>query len=78
MIYPLNAESAKKIVEDSNLEKYALEINEINEKIKAAAGEGNYCITVTNYPAAVYGLYENAGYILNFYEDGRVIFWWNI
>ncbi len=64
MSTPLLKETAKRMVEDYLFETYTKEINEINEKIKAAANKGNYSIVVDAdlYSARVYDLFEKSGY----------------
>ena len=66
MSIPLSKETAKRIVKDYLFETYAKEIDEINEKIKAAANNGNYSIIIDAdlYSATVYKLFEESGYTI--------------
>ena len=64
MSAPLSKEAARRIVKDYLFETYAKEIDEINEKIKAAANKGNYSITIDAdlYCVTVYRLFAESGY----------------
>lgn len=64
MSVPLSKETARRIVEDYLFETYAKEIDEINEKIKAAASKGHYSIVIDEnlYSIATYNLFEESGY----------------
>ena len=66
MSTPLSKETARRIVKDYLFETYAKEIDEINEKIKAAANKGNSSIIIDTdpYSVAVYNLFEESGYTI--------------
>lgn len=66
MSTPLSKETARRIVKDYLFETYAKEIDEINEKIKAAASKGNSSIIIDAdpYSVAVYNLFEESGYTI--------------
>ena len=66
MSIPLSKETARRIVKDYFFETYTKEINEINEKIKAAANKGNYSIIIDAdlYSTTIYNLFEESGYTI--------------
>lgn len=66
MSTPLSKETARRIVKDYLFETYAKEIDEINEKIKAAASKGNSSIIIDAdlYSPTVYNLFEESGYTI--------------